>query len=314
MAADASASGGEILVLRFVGHLWETTHVDSKPEIPLQLLMDDLEPRRRLEQLLATITGRGVSGVWRLAVAGTHIGDVIVVADRVCYVTLSSRPTRTLGDMLADRHPERATRIREVLKGAVARGQRLGETLALLDGLDAGPIRDCLRAQIGERLAELVGFSGRVEGKCLALSGSFDSTFTFAADEVAAAARERLAAPPPRVLFVDDDVNLLAAVQRVAKRWSIALDCEASSMSARERAMTDVYDLIVLDYILPDANGIDLSTVLRELQPGATFVLASGAMDRDELRVLAARHSIPMVLAKPFDLTALEALFTSSPR
>src|SRR6516165_1387546 len=83
--------------------------------------------------------------------------------------------------------------------------------------------------------------------------------------------------PPPRVLVVDDEALI---------RWSICetlsdLGCavlEAGDGETALRMLMDTapgVDVIVLDYRLPDSDGLGLLSAIRRLAPGSQVIMMS---------------------------------------
>jgi CheY-like chemotaxis protein len=64
-----------------------------------------------------------------------------------------------------------------------------------------------------------------------------------------------------RVLCVDDNVDTCALVQAVLGDWEVIT--EFSSAEGLRRAATEEFDLILLDYYLPDGTGLKLCEQIR---------------------------------------------------
>ena len=64
---------------------------------------------------------------------------------------------------------------------------------------------------------------------------------------------------------------------QVRKSYGMAGD------AASAVAITDVVDLLLVDFVLPDLNGRDLTARLRERQPGLPVILMSGYLPDPEL-------------------------------
>ncbi len=106
-----------------------------------------------------------------------------------------------------------------------------------------------------------------------------------------------------RILIVEDN----SAVRRVSVRALESHGYEVSSVDCIEAAHAEVanqaFDLVVVDKQLPDGDGCDLVSELKENAPGLTALLVSGHVD-DEVRsrVRIGGYSI---LPKPYSVTAL---------
>ena len=110
--------------------------------------------------------------------------------------------------------------------------------------------------------------------------------------------------PPPIVLIVEDSLTVrMDLVDAFAGAGFEALPC-GTAREAREAFSTQRVDLVVLDIVLPDGDGIDL---LRELRAGATsptapvLLLSSEAEVKDRIRGL--RTGADEFVGKPYDRT-----------
>jgi len=71
-------------------------------------------------------------------------------------------------------------------------------------------------------------------------------------------------AKPKRVLIVDDDPSLLRQLRvRLEKRDRLKVEVATNGVQALEKAFDQAFDLIVLDWILPDTQGIELLKTLK---------------------------------------------------
>lgn len=109
-----------------------------------------------------------------------------------------------------------------------------------------------------------------------------------------------------RVLVVDDEVKLAAAVERRLKAEGINVDVSHDGHDALWRAVVGSYDVIVLDIMLPGLDGYEICTRLREKEiwtPILMLTAKDGEYDVAEgLGVGADDH-----LGKPFSFVVLIA-------
>ena len=120
-----------------------------------------------------------------------------------------------------------------------------------------------------------------------------------------------------RLLVVEDDVKLATAVGRGLRHAGYAVDVVGDGESALRHAAVWDYDAVVLDLMLPERDGLEVCTVLRERACWAPVLMltARGAVP-DRIRGLDA--GADDYLAKPFAfdelLARLRALLRRAPR
>lgn len=114
----------------------------------------------------------------------------------------------------------------------------------------------------------------------------------------------------PRCLLVDDDPIGSTVTARQLERLGFQVDCAATVAEASEAAGRTVFDVFVVDYILPDGDGPALVKSLRARPAtGARFVALTANVEAlagsEDLS-----HLFDEILAKPVDQRTLsEALF-----
>ena len=111
-----------------------------------------------------------------------------------------------------------------------------------------------------------------------------------------------------RVLFVDDDSAVLGMLrvifQRLAGEWDLAF--AGGGPEAMELMRDRAFDLVVSDMRMPEMNGVELLTEVRERQPQAARVILSGYADQHlVMQALGVAHQF---VAKPFDLQMFHAV------
>jgi two-component system response regulator AtoC len=76
-----------------------------------------------------------------------------------------------------------------------------------------------------------------------------------------------------RALIVDDEETYAKSIERLLGRRGIAAERAATSAEAITKARRRAYDLVVLDYLLPDGTGLDLIAPLRALRPSPQVLM-----------------------------------------
>lgn len=83
-----------------------------------------------------------------------------------------------------------------------------------------------------------------------------------------------------RILIVDDEPDVRRAFAR-ALRLADFVPTEASSADeALERCDEHTYDVVILDFMMPEMNGIELLARIRRRQPFIRSIIISGKLDR----------------------------------
>jgi DNA-binding response OmpR family regulator len=109
-----------------------------------------------------------------------------------------------------------------------------------------------------------------------------------------------------RVLLVEDETRILEAMRRVLVAEHQVVDTATTVGDALALAQQHVYDVVVLDRILPDGNGLDLIGALR-VRGITTPVLMVTALSALEHRVEGLDAGADDYLGKPFAFSELLA-------
>lgn len=110
----------------------------------------------------------------------------------------------------------------------------------------------------------------------------------------------------PRILIVEDERKVLNGLQRGLQDHGYEVAGEATGEAGLERAMTQSFDCIVLDLLLPGRNGLQVLADLRQ-QGNMVPVLILTARDAVEDRVIGLDAGADDYLVKPFAFAELLA-------
>lgn len=109
-----------------------------------------------------------------------------------------------------------------------------------------------------------------------------------------------------QILLVEDDASLAAGLKSALGREGFAANHVATGREAILAAKADRPDIIVLDLGLPDMDGLDVLTQLRQLdEPVPVLVLT--ARDSLDDKISGLDRGADDYLAKPFDMQELAA-------
>jgi CheY-like chemotaxis protein len=79
----------------------------------------------------------------------------------------------------------------------------------------------------------------------------------------------------PTILYVDGDIGkrILVAVLLADRGFSVRT--AKSALNALELVSTQIFDVVIIDYTLPDMTGVQLAREIRSLQLSARIILVS---------------------------------------
>jgi DNA-binding response OmpR family regulator len=107
-----------------------------------------------------------------------------------------------------------------------------------------------------------------------------------------------------RLLLVEDSDRLRRWLARGLRREGYAVDVAADGNEGLWSASENIYDLIILDLMLPGIDGLTILRTLRE-QGNNTYVLILSAKDMVEDRVQGLSQGADDYLVKPFSFAEL---------
>lgn len=109
-----------------------------------------------------------------------------------------------------------------------------------------------------------------------------------------------------RILIVEDNAKLAAAIARALVEQGHAVDLAHTAAAAEEHLGDGSHDLVILDLMLPDKDGVQLVRELRRRKI-ATPVLVLTALSASDEKVAALDAGADDYVTKPFDLGELSA-------
>lgn len=109
-----------------------------------------------------------------------------------------------------------------------------------------------------------------------------------------------------RILLVDDEAELTDPLSRVLVREGYQVDVAFDGQTGSELASKGPYDLLILDWMLPHASGLEICQQVRS-RGDATPVLFLTAKDTLDDRVAGLDAGADDYIIKPFELRELLA-------
>ncbi len=112
---------------------------------------------------------------------------------------------------------------------------------------------------------------------------------------------------PLRILVVDDEPAILAIISRVLREHD--LTTASAGDEALDHMLSQPFDLVLCDLLMPRMTGMDLHRAIAEKRPemlDRMVFMTAGAFTRDASAFVEAGQS--RILMKPFDMQALSGL------
>ncbi len=114
----------------------------------------------------------------------------------------------------------------------------------------------------------------------------------------------------PRVLVVDDEPDMCWALENALTPAGFAVTTAVRGTDALELLAHNSYAVVFLDAKLPDLDGLEMATAIRQRSPGTAIVLISGYFYEEDEAIADGMQTGLIVgfLAKPFDLADVRVL------
>jgi DNA-binding response OmpR family regulator len=109
-----------------------------------------------------------------------------------------------------------------------------------------------------------------------------------------------------RILVVEDEAKLARLISRVLGEEGYAAETAGDGRSGLSRALTESFDLLILDWMLPDRSGLQVVRGLRAAELGVPVLMLT-ARDQIEDRVEGLDAGADDYLPKPFAFPELLA-------
>lgn len=109
-----------------------------------------------------------------------------------------------------------------------------------------------------------------------------------------------------RILIIEDDEQLLEALKIQLEHSGFGTDCVKNGTDALYYALQNVYDIIILDRMLPGMDGLSILKLLRENEIYTPVILAT-AVDSVEERISGLDCGADDYIVKPYDVEELLA-------
>jgi DNA-binding NtrC family response regulator len=79
-----------------------------------------------------------------------------------------------------------------------------------------------------------------------------------------------------KILFIDDDPEILSVVEQFLNRWGFDVTVESSGLKAIEMVGENHYHIVFTDLIMPEIGGMDLLKQIKDVSPETEVIIISG--------------------------------------
>src|SRR5699024_5565126 len=108
-----------------------------------------------------------------------------------------------------------------------------------------------------------------------------------------------------KILIVEDEQNLARFIELELEHENYAVDIEYNGKTGLEKALTDDYDLILLDLMLPNINGLEICRQVRQNKSTPIIIIIAKSDTYDKVARL--DYGADDYIVKPFDIEELLA-------
>ena len=112
---------------------------------------------------------------------------------------------------------------------------------------------------------------------------------------------------PRTVLFVDDEVNILKALQRLLRQEDMNVLCASNAQEALEILAKTKTQVVVSDQRMPEMSGVDLLSAVRERHPDIVRMMLTGYTEMTVAVEAINRGEIYRLITKPWNDDELRA-------
>lgn len=109
-----------------------------------------------------------------------------------------------------------------------------------------------------------------------------------------------------KVLLVDDEIQLTSALKVILTKNNYSVDCANDGETGLDMALTGIYDVIVLDVMMPKMNGFEVVEELRKSKTSTPIIMLSAKTEATDI-VEGLNLGADDYLSKPFNTNELIA-------
>ncbi len=104
-----------------------------------------------------------------------------------------------------------------------------------------------------------------------------------------------------RILLVDDELNVLRALQRIFRRENYRISTASNGKEALDLLSTENFQLMISDYFMPGMNGAELLRRAKEIQPEMIRIMLTGHADTNAVMGAINEGAVYKFILKPWN-------------
>ena len=109
-----------------------------------------------------------------------------------------------------------------------------------------------------------------------------------------------------RILIIEDEYGLADAVSEILKKENFLVDISTDGEEGEIEALTGIYDLIILDVMLPGKNGFDILKTLKRERIKTPIIMLTAKLEMDD-KLQGLENGADDYITKPFSTRELLA-------
>lgn len=110
-----------------------------------------------------------------------------------------------------------------------------------------------------------------------------------------------------KILSVDDNKTNLLIIESYAKILNLQIESFLNPLEALQASFENEYDLVIVDYMMPEINGLEFITGFREKNVNTPIIMLTAVGDDMNLQIKALEYGANDFLSKPINAPAFKA-------
>ncbi len=108
-----------------------------------------------------------------------------------------------------------------------------------------------------------------------------------------------------KVLIVDDEKSIVKGLKSYLEQDDMQVDTAYDGEEAVDKARSDIYDIILLDIMLPKLSGLEVCQIIREFSDVPIIMLTAKGDDMD--KIIGLEYGADDYITKPFNILEVKA-------